>query len=161
MCADCVDREVRRKKPDLQATGRRKERWKRMGKFSSPAKQCTDVTLPEAARSGGGTAAPRAVSWKALGRACVLPSVSTFAFRFPLSPAASRSQAVSPKTRGTALPSSRLPPEALGRLLLETFQRLTVGTSSIVPHPGRALGCSPESTQPHKVFVRVFGLRMY
>ena len=59
--------------------------------------------------------------------------------------------------------SEQSPPSrrALGQLLLETFQRLTVGTSSTVPHPGRALGCSPESTQRHKVFVRVFGLRMY
>ncbi|MXQ79117.1 hypothetical protein E5288_WYG000243 [Bos mutus] len=56
-------------------------------------------------------AAQRAVSWKAPGpRLRTAPSVSAFAFRFPLSPAASRSQAISPKARGTALPSSRLPP---------------------------------------------------
>ncbi|KAJ1064862.1 hypothetical protein K5549_005671 [Capra hircus] len=59
--------------------------------------------------------------------------------------------------------SEQSPPSrrALGRLLLETFQRLTVGISSTVPHPGRALGCSPECTQPHKVFVSVSGLRKY
>lgn len=123
-----------------------------------------EVALPEVARGEvGGT---RGAAGGQLESPWAAPAYCSLCLSFRFS--------VSSQSRCFSLPgyfpestwdgsSEQSPPSrrALSRLLLETFQRLTVGTSSTVPHPGRALGCSPESTQRHKVFVRVFGLRMY
>ena len=112
MCADCVDKEVReKKKTDISRPPEERKDGRGWVSFPAP-KQHADVALPEAAGGEGAVpTAQRAAPWKAPGpRLRTAPAVSAFAFRFPLSPAASRSQAVSPKARGTALPSSRLPP---------------------------------------------------
>lgn len=85
-------------------------------------------------------AAGRAVSWKAPGpRLRTAPSISTFAFRFLVNPASSRSQTISPKARGAALLSSRVPPATRGASYFGNLSNsLTDCTSPSVPHPGRA-----------------------
>ena len=99
---------------------------------------------------------------KPLGRACVLLPLSLLSlFGFLSVPLLLAPRLFPRKHVGRLFRAvASLPPSAKPAVI-GNFQRLTVGTSSTVPHPGRALGCSPESTQRHKVFVRVFGLRMY